>query len=166
MVLICSSNAHLSSEAGSVLWIDSCDPRVNTLSCNPILNTSISTSFSQITHPVMNKSETRKILSLAVSSLERILVHITCSYSLFYSEITKKLITQKVNVPNLVTYLDKTPIFDWCVIRCGSKNGHQKKKCLKEIGLHAQYLLTILGPIVSIIWGTYLVLLWFWQFCL
>ena len=35
-------------------------------------------------------------------------------------------------MPNSVTYLNKTPIFDWCVIRCGSKNGHQKKQMFKR----------------------------------
>ena len=33
------------------------------------------------------------------------------------------------------------------MIRCGSKNGHQKVMCLKEIGLHAQNTLSILGSI-------------------
>ena len=36
--------------------------------------------------------------------------------------------------PNLVTYLDQTPKFKWWVIRCTSKNGHQKDMCFKEIG--------------------------------
>ena len=29
-------------------------------------------------------------------------------------------------MPNPVTYLNQIPIFEWCVFRCGSKNGHQK----------------------------------------
>ena len=37
------------------------------------------------------------------------------------------------------------PIYEWYVVRCGSKNGHQNDMCLKEIGLHAQNMLTILG---------------------
>ena len=42
-----------------------------------------------------------------------------------------------VNVPNLVTCLNHTPIFQWYVVRCGSKNRYQKGiMCLKEIGLH------------------------------
>ena len=45
-----------------------------------------------------------------------------------------------------------TPIFEWYVVRCGSKNGHQKGiMCFKEIGLHAPNVLTILGSIVNII---------------
>lgn len=31
-----------------------------------------------------------------------------------------------------------TPTFDWCVIRCGFKNGHQKDKCLEGVILCAQ----------------------------
>ena len=33
----------------------------------------------------------------------------------------------------------------------GCKNGHQKDMCLKEIGLHAQNMLIVLGSIVNII---------------
>ena len=33
----------------------------------------------------------------------------------------------KVDVPNSFTYLDLTPIFEWDVVRCDLKNGHQKK---------------------------------------
>lgn len=28
----------------------------------------------------------------------------------------------KVCGPDLVTYLNQTPVFDWCVVRYGSKN--------------------------------------------
>ena len=38
-------------------------------------------------------------------------------------------------------------------VRCGFKNGHQRGMCLKEIGLCAQNLLSILRSIVSIIIG-------------
>ena len=37
---------------------------------------------------------------------------------------------------NLVTYLDWTPIFEWCGDRCGSKNRHKiDVMYLEEIGL-------------------------------
>ena len=32
----------------------------------------------------------------------------------------------QVSRPNLLTYLNRTPIFEWCMVRCGCKNGHQK----------------------------------------
>ena len=38
--------------------------------------------------------------------------------------------------PNLITHLNRTPIFEWHVVRCGSKNGHPKDMCFREIGLH------------------------------
>ena len=38
---------------------------------------------------------------------------------------------------------------------CGSKNGHQIDMGSKEIGLCAQNMLTILGSVANIIWGTY-----------
>ena len=45
----------------------------------------------------------------------------------------------------------------WYVVRCGSKNWHQKGiMCLKEFGLRAQNMLAILGSIVSRIGGTYM----------
>ena len=45
----------------------------------------------------------------------------------------------KVNVLDSVTCLfGMSPIFDWFVVRCGSKNEHQKDMCSKEIELHAQ----------------------------
>ena len=36
-------------------------------------------------------------------------------------------------------------MFEWDVVRCGSKNGHQNDTCLKELGLCAQNMLTIIG---------------------
>ena len=49
-----------------------------------------------------------------------------------------------VNMPNLVTYLNQTPLFEWCVVRCGSKNNHQKTiMSLKGISLCAQSLFKV-----------------------
>ena len=42
------------------------------------------------------------------------------------------------------------------VITCGSKN--QKDICLKEIGLHAQNMRIILGSILNITEGTYMII--------
>ena len=58
-----------------------------------------------------------------------------------------------VDVPHLVTYPNWTPIFHWCVVRCGSKNGHQKDMCTKDIGLCAQNLFTIQGLNNKFNWG-------------
>ena len=45
-----------------------------------------------------------------------------------------------IDVPNSVNQL---PIFEWCVVRCGSKNGYQKGIiCLSEIGICAQNIIT------------------------
>ena len=57
----------------------------------------------------------------------------------------------KVDVPNLVTYLNWTPTFEWCMVWCGSKNGYQEDMCLKEFGPHAQNMITILDSIIHII---------------
>lgn len=37
---------------------------------------------------------------------------------------------------NSVTYLNQILIIEWCVVKCGFKNGHQRGVvCLSEIGL-------------------------------
>ena len=41
------------------------------------------------------------------------------------------------------------------MVRCGSKDGHQKDVCLKEIGLRAQTIITVLGSVVNLPGGTY-----------
>ena len=61
----------------------------------------------------------------------------------------------KVSGPNSVTYLELTPRFEGCVVRCISKNEHQKDLSVKEI---AQILLTILGSIVNIVGGPYMII--------
>ena len=38
------------------------------------------------------------------------------------------------------------------MVMCGSKNGHQRNKCCKVIGLHAQNMLIIFGSTVNIIY--------------
>jgi hypothetical protein len=40
-----------------------------------------------------------------------------------------------------------TPLCECFVVRCGCKSGHQKDTCLKEIELHTQNVLTILGSV-------------------
>ena len=55
---------------------------------------------------------------------------------------------------NLVTYHNRTPIFEWCLLRCVSKNKHHLDMHSKEIGLFVQNLLIFLGLIVNIVGGT------------
>ena len=55
-----------------------------------------------------------------------------------------------ISRPYSVTCLHWIPIFELHVVRCGSKNGHQKDLCLDEIGLCAQKMVTILGLVVNI----------------
>jgi hypothetical protein len=54
-------------------------------------------------------------------------------------------------VPKLVTYLNQTPIFEWCVVRFGSKNGYPKDMSFEEIRLHVENMMTILGSTMNII---------------
>ena len=54
----------------------------------------------------------------------------------------------------LVTFLNWTSLFDWCVTSQGSKNKDHKDTCLKNIGLHLQKKMTT-HSIVSTIEKTY-----------
>jgi hypothetical protein len=53
-----------------------------------------------------------------------------------------------------------TPIFEWYVIWCGSKNGHQGHKCFEVIGLCAQNRLIGVNSIVNMIGGIYMTTWW------
>ena len=62
-----------------------------------------------------------------------------------------------------------TSIFEWSEVMCGSRNGHQKDMCSKEIGLCAPNMLSVLGSNDNIIGWTYMSiswalesLLWYW----
>ena len=48
-----------------------------------------------------------------------------------------------------------TLIFEWYVIRCGFKNGHQKDMCFKELGLCVQNMPTVLNSTVNIVEEAY-----------
>jgi hypothetical protein len=42
------------------------------------------------------------------------------------------------------------------VVWCGSKNRYQKDMCLKESGLCTHNIISIVGPIINMIKGTYI----------
>ena len=46
---------------------------------------------------------------------------------------------------DLIAYLNQTLLFDWYMVKCGSKKGRRKNLGLKETELHAQSSLTIVG---------------------
>jgi hypothetical protein len=60
----------------------------------------------------------------------------------------KDFLEAKVDVPNSVVNLNQTSIFEWYMVWCGFKNGYQKDVSLKELGIHAQNMITIRGSIV------------------
>ena len=57
----------------------------------------------------------------------------------------------KVDVPKLNTTIISAPIFEWYVLMRISKKWYQKDMHIKEIGLHALNILTILDSIVNVI---------------
>ena len=44
-------------------------------------------------------------------------------------------------------------MFEWHVVRCGSKNSYQKDPFKKKIGLHVKNMKTVIGSIVNIYLG-------------
>lgn len=44
----------------------------------------------------------------------------------------------EVKGPNLVRHLYRRPLFEWFVVRCGSRNGHQKGMYSRDVGPPAQ----------------------------
>ena len=54
---------------------------------------------------------------------------------------------------NLITSVNWTPIFEWCMVWWGSKKEYQEEMCLTDIGLCAENMITILSSIVNIKWG-------------
>ena len=54
--------------------------------------------------------------------------------------------------PRSVTYLYQTPIFDWCAISYGSKNGHRKNMIERDQTTWSNKF-TILGSVVNLIVG-------------
>ena len=48
-------------------------------------------------------------------------------------KILKSNILNKVCGCYLVTFLNQTAIFDWCVVRWGSRNNHHKDTCFKRV---------------------------------
>jgi hypothetical protein len=64
----------------------------------------------------------------------------------------------KVDMRNLITFRIHTPVFEWCVIRCGSRIEYQKDMCLRErdIGLHVQNMIIVVSSIVNIIVEIYM----------
>ena len=69
--------------------------------------------------------------------------------SLWCHEFTAQ-VDDKVGVSDSLHW---TPVCEWYLVWCGSKNGYQKDMCLIEIGLCAQIMITILSSIFKIFGG-------------
>ena len=54
-----------------------------------------------------------------------------------FKRLSKALQLLKVDVPNLVAYLNWTHVLEWDVVWCGSKNGYVIDMCLRDIGMGA-----------------------------
>ena len=68
----------------------------------------------------------------------------------------RKSVVLKVDVRNLGTHLNQTPIFEWHAVWYHSKNGYHEDTCQKATGMCAQNMITTLTSIVNLIGtGTY-----------
>ena len=47
-------------------------------------------------------------------------------------------------------YLNPTPMFEWCLVRCGSKNIHQKYVCSTCVNILGSTVNILGGPIWSV----------------
>jgi hypothetical protein len=70
-----------------------------------------------------------------------------------YLEVTSTYHT-KVDVPNSVTCLIRTSIFECYVVWYGFKSGYRKDLYMRKIGPLLKKMITILGSIVNIIGRT------------
>ena len=66
--------------------------------------------------------------------------------------IAHPYLNKKLDMPNLVTYLNWTPIFEWYAVGCCSKSIFNKDASLKEIGLDIQNNINNLGSTINIMW--------------
>ena len=62
----------------------------------------------------------------------------------------------KIDMPDLITHLNRTPIFEWHVVWCIYQMGYQKDMPLIEIGLRDQHMISIIGSIVNMVDETYM----------
>lgn len=62
-----------------------------------------------------------------------------------------KLVVFEADVHDPISNMIRIPILQWCVVKCGFKNGHPK--CV-------QHLLSIMGLTIDIIGETNLIVLW------
>ena len=52
---------------------------------------------------------------------------------LYMSGIWLIVVSRTANVPNLVHYLNRAPIYEWYMVNCGIKNAYQKNHVFEEI---------------------------------
>ena len=68
---------------------------------------------------------------------------------IWYTTSDHALKVSEVDMSNLVPSLNQAPIFEWYVVKCGSKNGYQNYSCLKDIILGAPNITTTLTHMSS-----------------
>ena len=90
-----------------------------------------------------------KVIKLCPSKKGSCHSRVKPNISLWCHEFTAQ-VDDKVGVSDSLHW---TPVCEWYLVWCGSKNGYQKDMCLIEIGLCAQIMITILSSIFKIFGG-------------
>ena len=65
-------------------------------------------------------------------------------------------ITNKVDMPNWVTYFIRTHVFEYYVVRCSYKNGYRKNTCSNETKPSYSHTITIIDSIINTFHETYM----------
>lgn len=92
-------------------------------------------------------------LRLGNQSLNDMNVHVLLTYTNFSNHIQMYIF--KVTRPNSTTYLNETPIFEWCVSRRGTKNKQPINTCLQKVEDVVLSCQTIQDSTINVIGRTY-----------
>ena len=69
-------------------------------------------------------------------------------------EATSTCLNQvRIDMPNSVTKINWTPVFEWYVLKCGSKKWIRRLHVFKRDWTTHSNMITILGGVVATIWG-------------
>lgn len=98
------------------------------------------------------KTEDVEVRALTNYIEHLIVVHAKGTYERGGNKQSKAQVKEaNVDGPNLVTCFNRTPMFEWYAVWCGSNNGHQNDTCLKEVGLRVSNNITILNSTFNIV---------------
>lgn len=126
--------------------------------CSSSLSTTVIKTLQRqfiYTSSLLQREEIERILTTLQGTSITILHNMHTWNIMLHNHIEMDEMVTQVDVLKSNRVIIWTPVFEWYVARCTSKSGHQKDMCIREIGLRAQIIATILGSglLVNIIGG-------------